>query len=74
MFRFAKGSCDATSGLKGRLAMQRALVLLFVALSVEAANAQSTGRDPGRDDALEAAIAISANIQFMFKRLSFAPN
>ena len=50
--------------------MRSALVLLFLTLSIEAASAQSTGRDPGRDDALNAAIAISSHIQFMFKRLS----
>ena len=50
--------------------MRRALALLFVALSVEGASAQSTGRDPGRDDALNAAIAVSAHIELMFKRLS----
>jgi hypothetical protein len=50
--------------------MRWALVLLFLSLSIEAASAQSNPRDPGRDDALNAAIAISAHIQFMFKRLS----
>ncbi len=50
--------------------MRRAVVLLFLSLSNEAARAQSTPRDPGRDDALNAAIAISAHIQFMLKRLS----
>jgi hypothetical protein len=50
--------------------MRRALVLFFLSLSIEAASAQGTPRDAGRDDALSAAIAISSHIQFLFKRLS----
>jgi hypothetical protein len=50
--------------------VQRALVLIFLSLSIEAVSAQSAPRDPGRDDALNAAIAISSHIQFLLKRLS----
>jgi hypothetical protein len=51
--------------------MRGALVLIFLSLSIEAVRAQSTTpRDPGRDDALNAAIAISTHIQFTLKRLS----
>jgi len=50
--------------------MRRALVLLFLALSIKATDAQSTPRDPGRDDALNAAIVVSAAIDAMFRRLS----
>jgi len=56
--------------MEARGVMRRALVLIFLLLSVEAANAQSTPRDAGRDDALNAAIAISAHIDAMFRRLS----
>jgi len=50
--------------------MRRALALLFLSLSIEAASAQGSPRDPGRDDALNAAIAVSAGVDFMFRRLS----
>jgi len=46
-----------------------AWLLLLIALSVKTADAQGTGRDPSRDVALNAAVAVSAHIEFMFKRL-----
>jgi len=45
-------------------------LLLLLGLSVNPAGAQSTSRDPGRDDALNAAISVSTHIDFMFRRLS----
>jgi hypothetical protein len=70
MFRFAKEVLQCYKWIEARLAMRRALVLLFLTLTIEAASAQSTGRDPGRDDALNAAIVVSAGIDAMFRRLS----
>lgn len=48
--------------------MQRVLVLLFVALSVEAANAQDDRREPS--SALKAAMTVSAAVEGKLKRLN----
>jgi hypothetical protein len=59
-----------------KLAMRSVFVLLFMALSIETTHAQSGAsrshqdRAPYHDNGLNAAIGVSAGIDFMFKRLS----